>query len=249
MQNLAPALEQILISRVLNERVLEAIIGVRRQALHQQDVGLGKPFQRCLQRRILHPGHGAQKRIREVASDHGADLRHLARWAEPVEPRRQRLLQCRRDRLDAALLAALQQEPRHFLDEQRHAAGALGHAIDHFLRQRVAGGKLADHVPHLMAVERRERNRAVMRAHAPGRPELRPGSDENEQGRQRAAFGDAAQHIERGRIGPVHIFNRQHHRLSPRAGHHPIGQRRQLPAPQFLRRQSRCALRRQRNVQ
>ena len=34
-----------------------------------------------------------------------------------------------------------------------------------------------------------------------------------------------------------------------RAGHHPVGQRRQLPAPQFLGRQSRRALLRQRNVE
>ena len=45
VQNLAPALEQILISRILNERVLEAIIGSRREALHQQDVGFGEPLQ------------------------------------------------------------------------------------------------------------------------------------------------------------------------------------------------------------
>ena len=32
-----------------------------------------------------------------------------------------------------------------------------------------------------------------MRAHAPGRPKLWPGGDENEQGRQRTAFGNAAQ--------------------------------------------------------
>ena len=44
VQNLAPALEQILIGRVLYERVLEPIIGFRRQALHQQDVGFGEPF-------------------------------------------------------------------------------------------------------------------------------------------------------------------------------------------------------------
>ena len=150
------------------------------------------------------------------------------------------MLQRRRDCLDAALLAALQQEPRYFLDEQRYAAGALGHAINHFLRQRVAGGKLADHVPHLRAVKRREGDRAVMRAHAPGRPKFGPGGDENEQGRQRTAFGDAAQQVERGRIGPMQIFKRQHDRLSPCAGHHPISKRRQLPAPQFLRRQSQA---------
>jgi hypothetical protein len=28
----------------------------------------------------------------------------------------------------------------------------------------------------------------------------------NEQGRQRAAFGNAAQQVERGRIGPMEIF-------------------------------------------
>jgi hypothetical protein len=42
---LTPALEQILISRILNERVLEPIVGFGRQALHQQDVGVGEPLQ------------------------------------------------------------------------------------------------------------------------------------------------------------------------------------------------------------
>ena len=58
VQDLAPALEQILVSRVLDQRVLEAIFGFGRQALHQQDVGFGEPFQRDLQRRVLHPGNG-----------------------------------------------------------------------------------------------------------------------------------------------------------------------------------------------
>jgi hypothetical protein len=34
VQNLAPAFEQILISRILDERVLKPIVGVGRQALH-----------------------------------------------------------------------------------------------------------------------------------------------------------------------------------------------------------------------
>ena len=98
----------------------------------------------------------AKEPIGEAASDHRADLRHLARGAEPVEPRRQRLLQRRRDRLDAALLAALQQEPRHLLDEQRHAAGARGDIIHDLARQRMAGRKLRHHLPHLRAIERRQ---------------------------------------------------------------------------------------------
>src|SRR5215469_6986136 len=42
VQSLAPTLEQILISRILNERVLEAIVGIGRQALDKEDVRLGE---------------------------------------------------------------------------------------------------------------------------------------------------------------------------------------------------------------
>ena len=70
-------------------------------------------------------GDVAQQRVGKIASKHRADLRDLARRPEPVEPRGERLLQGRRDRLHAALLAALEQQARHLLDEQRHAAGAL----------------------------------------------------------------------------------------------------------------------------
>ena len=41
--------------------------------------------------------------------------------------------------MDAAMLAALQEEARHLLDEQRHAASARGDFLHHFARQRVAG--------------------------------------------------------------------------------------------------------------
>ena len=47
----------------------------------------------------------------------------------------------------------------------------------------------------------------------------------------------------------MQVLERQHHRLRLGAGHHPIGQRRQLPAPKFLRRQSRHAFRGQRNIE
>ena len=69
-------------------------------------------------------------------------------------------------------------------------------------------------VAHLRAIERRKRNGAVMRAHAPRRPELGPRRRHDEQGRKRPAVGDAAKDIERGRIGPVQILERQHYRLN-----------------------------------
>ena len=40
----------------------------------------------------------------------------------------------------------------------------------------MSGRELHHHLPHLKAIERHERDRAVMRAHAPGRPELGPAS-------------------------------------------------------------------------
>jgi transposase len=50
-------------------------------------------------------------------------------------------------------------------------------------------------------------------------------------------------------VGPMQIFERQHHRLNLCPGHHPVGQRRQLAAPQFLGRQSRHTVLRQRHVE
>jgi hypothetical protein len=64
----------------------------------------------------------------------------------------------------------------------------------------------------------------------------------------RAALGDAPQHIERGRIGPVQILESQYQRLRLGTGHDPVGQHRQLPAAQFLGRQWRYAFLGQRNI-
>ncbi|MBV9529639.1 MAG: hypothetical protein JO283_00860 [Bradyrhizobium sp.] len=74
--------------------------------MHKQNICLGEPQCR-LKRQVLRPDHGAKERIGKVPPDNGADLRDLARWAKPVQSRGQRLLQCRRDRMGATVLAAL----------------------------------------------------------------------------------------------------------------------------------------------
>ena len=81
MQCLTAALQQILVSRVLDQRVLEAIFRLRRQAFDQEDVGFGEPFQGLAQWRLLHAGDPQQQRIGEAAPEHGADHRDLARGA------------------------------------------------------------------------------------------------------------------------------------------------------------------------
>ena len=79
MQRLAAALEQAVVGRVLDQRVLEAIVGLRWSALDKQQVGVGKPIQRCLKRRLIDLGNVAQQRIDEIASKNRADLRDLTR--------------------------------------------------------------------------------------------------------------------------------------------------------------------------
>jgi hypothetical protein len=87
VQSLPTALEQVLISRILNERMLKAVFRFGREALHQEYVCLSQPFQRCLQCFVLHLGNSANEWVVEAAPDYGSDLSYLARWAKPVEPR------------------------------------------------------------------------------------------------------------------------------------------------------------------
>src|SRR5215472_13049749 len=87
MQHLPPALEEIFVGRILNKRVLEAIVGVRREALNEQNISFRELFQRGLQRCVFHPGECAEKAIGEVTSNHRAELRDLSGRAKSVEPR------------------------------------------------------------------------------------------------------------------------------------------------------------------
>ena len=89
VQSLAATLKQVLISRILNERMFKAVVGFRRKALHQKYVGLSQPFQRRLQCFVINFGNSANKRVGEAAPDYGSDLCHLTRRSEPVQPRGQ----------------------------------------------------------------------------------------------------------------------------------------------------------------
>ena len=61
VKRLAPALEQVLVSRVLDQRMLEAIGGGRGGALHEQEIGFGEPVQRQLQARLVYSGGGERR--------------------------------------------------------------------------------------------------------------------------------------------------------------------------------------------
>ena len=97
MQRLPAALEQALVGRVPDQRVLEAVARPRRRVLDEQDVGLGEPFQGGLQAGVAvaalaergaavgDRGYSAQPRVGEIVSENSADLGHLPRRPQPVE--------------------------------------------------------------------------------------------------------------------------------------------------------------------
>ena len=66
---------KIFVGSILNERVLEAIVGVRREVMDALNIGFRELFQRGLQRCAFHPGERAEKAIGEATDNHRADLR------------------------------------------------------------------------------------------------------------------------------------------------------------------------------
>ena len=58
MQRLAAALEQALVGRVLDQRVLETVGGGRRGAVDEQEVGFREPIERGLQAQLVESGGG-----------------------------------------------------------------------------------------------------------------------------------------------------------------------------------------------
>ena len=88
----------------------------------------------------------------------------------------------------------------------------------------------------------------MVRPHAPARVELRPRRRDDQQRRLRPALGQRAHEIERSRVGPVQVLEGEHDRLRSRGRQNPCRHRRQLPAAQLLRREFRCAVLRQEDI-
>jgi hypothetical protein len=97
MQRLPAALEQAVVGRVLDQRVLEAVVRLRACALGDKEVRAGEPVERRLEGDVVKPADSVQQRMGEISPQDGADLRDFTRRPKPVESRRERLLQGRRD--------------------------------------------------------------------------------------------------------------------------------------------------------
>ena len=86
MQGLARAAQQGAVGSVLDQRVLEQVLGRRRRATLEDEAGFDEAAEGVLQFRLGEPHGRCEQLMRKVAPDCGADLRHsLRRRAEPVE--------------------------------------------------------------------------------------------------------------------------------------------------------------------
>ena len=128
VQRLTTAFQEAVVGRVLNQRMLETVGRLWRDAIDEEKVCVHETSpkriwseasskSRCRRPVAALRRDVAQKGIGEAPPQHCADLRDFARRSQPVEPRRQRLPQGRRNRLRSPSLAALENQARHLLDE------------------------------------------------------------------------------------------------------------------------------------
>ena len=79
--------------------------------------------------------------------------------------------------------------------------------------------EFGDHELNLRIVERRQRNDAMVRPQAPGRPEFRSRRRQNQEGHLRAAIAERTHEIDRGRVEPLQILKDKNKRLRARASY------------------------------
>ena len=98
MELLASAAQQGAVGGILHQRVLEGVLGIRRRPAPEDQLGALQLLQRIIQLLLRHSGDGADQLVGELPPERRADLRHLARRRQAIEPRQQRGLERRRDR-------------------------------------------------------------------------------------------------------------------------------------------------------
>ena len=247
MKLLPPRPQHGRIGGVLDERVLEGIGRVRRRTAQKNQFRFGQADQRVLQHRVRQAGDGGQDSIGKIASDGRADLQHLARGTEPVDPRHQRGLQRRRNRqvlcrlIEHVVIAgfvqslALEHRLGQLFDEQRHAVGALDDLIEQSGRQFLSAGYMIDQHGPLALRQPVERQHGDVRLPGPGRLKFRTEGDDEKDRQGLQALDGQRQQFERRWIGPMHVLEQHQHRPAPRQRLQLLDQRRENLAPPGLR--------------
>ena len=120
------------------------------------------------------------------------------------------------DSAAARLRAGFEHRLGQFLDEQRHAVGALGDLLHDLGWQRRIPGDVRDHRRRVAPVEPWQRQHRHMRLPGPWR--LKLGAEHRQQQHRpvRDPLYHAVQQFARTRIDPVKVIEHHQHRLLPR---------------------------------
>ena len=238
--------------RVLHQRVLEAVDRVGRRAALEHQLGSDEAGERGLQLVLGKAGDGTQQRVGKLASDRGADLRHLPHRRQAVEPRHQR----RRAASSGWRTAAARRRARS--GPPPRAAGRSPGRSWSIPRQTAARRRCdrrSGRRPHratpchrrsasTRAVRSRRSRRlsasiADLRLAGPGRLEL--GAERHDQQHRQAAdpLDDEVEQLARGRVDPMRVLEDHDHRLLARQAFELPDQRLQCPFLLALRTEVR----------
>ena len=160
-------------------------------------------------------------------ADRRADLRHVLRRPEPIEPRHQRSLQACRNRHDRrwcpcagplriTLTLRVQHRLGHLLGEQWNAVGALDDVLADARRQRSVADDSLDQEIDVARRQPMEGQLSHVRPSNPGRAEFRPESNQYQEPVAHGQVHRPGEQFEAGWIGPMRIFENHQHGIDPR---------------------------------
>src|SRR6267154_3873954 len=135
--------------------MLEQVARMWRGALSKQQTRRNEPVEVGVQFCLRLSHERSQQHVGKFPADRRADLRHVLRRAEPIEPRHQRSLQACRYRHDRlwrpcegplriTLTLGVQHRLGYLLDEQWNAVGALDDVLPEARRQRSVADDFLD---------------------------------------------------------------------------------------------------------
>ena len=200
-----------------------------------------------LQLHVRHAGDGSNERIREIASNGGAELGDQATFAQSIDAGDNRCLhRCGNDLSVGGILevasvgerhrAGFDERLGHLFDEQRNTFASRDDLFHVQAAQRAAAGHVRDDRLGRLIRQATEVQGPDVRF-GPSLPELGTRGDADEHPSVRALVDDQIQQIEGRRIGPVNVFDQEGHRRSPRRGTQPAPDRLECPRPPAARRQ------------
>jgi hypothetical protein len=216
VEHLAVAAQEQVVGRLLQKRVAELVAGAwpADRSQHSLADELGESsFESCRIQRF----ECLEQLPRELASEHGGHVDHLAEPGEPVEPLGQQAVEARRhDRRvrvafggvgpDRTWAAVDVEHPHHLLDEQRNAVGGGDHPLEN---GGVECGSAAhpQHRPHVLRREPPELDLEDGFSAPPGRLEVAAEGEDAQDRNVRHARDDPAEQVDGRRVCPVEVLD------------------------------------------